>query len=97
MCIWDLMLDKWAPKKWWLYIEKVQSECLANKNIYCAKRAALQIGINTNDVNECVAKSFTCDKEHWKDENCRNTRIDTELELWRSYGSNIWPSVNINN
>ena len=73
---------------------KVHSECYSVINKDCSKRAHSQLGISWQKTTQCVDKSFT--GKDWKKEETFNTKIDNEIAYWKQYGTNIYPSIVIN-
>jgi hypothetical protein len=73
----------------------VHINCYSVINNECSKRAHLKLGLDYDKTQQCWKGSF--DTTNWGDENTNNTKIDTEIEYWRLYGSGIYPSIVVNN
>lgn len=94
MCVWEDLKSRNQTNKWWEYIQKVHSTCYSIINEDCSKRAHESLGLSWASTQECVKDSFTGDD--WKSGEVFNKKIDSEIAYWKQYGTNIYPSIVIN-
>jgi len=63
----------------------------------CSKRAHTFADINYKDTEKCVFDSFGgAAKKTWGESQVLNSLIDNEISYWKDYGTNIYPSIVIN-
>ena len=79
---------------WWEYIHEVHRTCNSVINEGCSKLAHRKLDLSFSTTRECVEKSFT--NKDWKESTAHNDKIDQQIEYWRQFGTNIYPSVVIN-
>lgn len=94
-CLHDKLEARGTEDKWWEYIARVHSTCYSVINEECSERAHQHLGLSWEETTKCVADSFT-EKSNWEDAKVHNTIIDKEIEYWKDFGTNIYPSVVIN-
>ena len=100
MCIYRQVYHKGANgrQKFWDYIKKVHDECEEGINEDCSKYGHKEVDVDWERTMECVQDSFsTPNKAEWVDKSTKNSFIDTDVEYWAKYGSNLFPSIVINN
>lgn len=55
------------------------------------------MNISWDDTQKCVAESFsTSNPAQWGSAETSNIKIDEEIMYWKNYGTNIYPSIVIN-
>ena len=100
MCIYDenYHLGKKESDKFFKYIKKVHAECEEGINEDCSRFGHKEVGLSWTKTNECVTKSWEIPDSHrWVNETVKNSMIDEDVEYWGKYGSNLFPSIVINN
>ena len=66
-------------------------------NDECSERAHEHMGLDFAKTQECVKDSFYgIDKSQWKNPSTKNKFIDVEIAYWKDFGTNIYPSIVIN-
>lgn len=84
--------------KFWKYIKTIHQECGSLVNLQCSKFAHREAGLDFEDTDKCVKKSFrNLPESEWAKESSNNTLIDQQIAYWMEYGSSLFPSVVINN
>ena len=94
LCMWENLASRNETKTWWDYIHEIHSKCYSIINEDCSRRAHSALGINWEETKRCVKESFT--SSDWKAASTSNTKIDKEIAYWKQYGTNIYPSIVIN-
>lgn len=86
-------------KQFWLYIQNVHDECGTDLNEDCSKYAHQNVeGLDWAETEECVKNSFSSpNKADWTKNTTKNSLIDKDIWYWSRYGSNVQPSIVINN
>ena len=60
-------------------------------------RAHEKVGLSWETTSKCVKSSFgNVNKPDWGKDSTKNTYIDKEISYWKEYGTNIYPSIVIN-
>lgn len=93
-CIWMQAEKTGSRQAFWDYIKAIRFICSSAVNEDCSVRGLNFAKINPKVVQKCVADSFT--SADWQDKSTNNTIIDKEIQYWRDYGTNVFPSVVIN-
>ena len=97
LCLWDDLSNKNATMKWWNYIHHIHSACYSVINEDCSMRAHEKVGLSWETTSKCVKSSFgNVNKPDWGKDSTKNTYIDKEISYWKEYGTNIYPSIVIN-
>ena len=94
LCIWEQAVAQNNTNLWWKYIQKVHSKCYSVINRDCSQRAHKALGIDWETTSQCLKNSFS--GKDWTGKNTYNTKIDSEISYWKQYGTNIYPSIVIN-
>jgi hypothetical protein len=94
LCLWEDQLAKNTTEKWWEYIHEVHRTCNSVINLDCSRNAHERLSLDWSTTDDCVQRSFT--GSDWQSLSSYNERIDNEIAYWREYGTNIYPSVVIN-
>lgn len=94
LCLWEDLDSRNMTSKWWAYIHEVHASCNSVINMDCSKNAHEKLGLSYTTTDNCVKNSFT--GTDWQSSNVRNDKIDEEISYWREYGTNIYPSIVIN-
>jgi hypothetical protein len=83
----------------WDYIYEVHSRCDNVLNMQCSKMGHKEVeGLDWETTIKCVKSSFsTPDESKWHEITTSNTFIDQDIEYWADYGTNLFPSIVINN
>ena len=97
MCLWEQFTTHNHTLKWWGYIQHVHQNCYSVINEDCSRRAHEQIHANWEHTMDCVKMSFNgVSEDRWGNAETKNTYIDREIAYWKDYGTNIYPSIVIN-
>ena len=97
LCLWDNMSKAGNTVGWWDYIKRVHSTCNSVINEDCSRRAHEYLQIDWEQTQQCVKKSFgNLPEDKWGDASTHNSFIDKEIKYWKDYGTNIYPSLVIN-
>ena len=95
--MWDHLSAANKTIDWWRYMKHVHAQCYSNINEDCSRRAHEQLNISWDDTQKCVAESFsTSNPAQWGAADTTNIKIDEEIKYWKQYGTNIYPSIVIN-
>ena len=100
MCIYKKAYERPETRKlFWDYIKTVHSRCDSVINEQCSMNAHKEVKpLNWMETMQCVTDSFsTPDKSKWHDPTTTNSVIDRDIEYWGKYGTNLFPSIVINN
>jgi len=83
----------------WDYIKYVHEQCGSDLNAECSEYAHKRVeGLDWKQTNECVEDTWSSpNKEDWTKKGITNDYIDRDVLYWARYGSNLFPSVVINN
>lgn len=81
---------------WFDYISRVHSVCYSVINEDCSREAHDHLGLDWDQTVKCVEDSFSKPKAKWSLNSCTNSIIDAEIAYWREFGTNIYPSIVIN-
>jgi len=95
-CLYTNMKEAKTPANWWDYIQRVHSTCYSVINEDCSRRAHEHLGFNWEETQKCVTDSFSA-PTGWKNGGVTNSIIDKEISYWTEFGTNIYPSIVINN
>lgn len=93
-CLWKNLKSTNQTELWWEYIEKVHQTCYSVINQECSERAHTLLNLSWSETNKCVRESFT--GKDWIAKGVHNDIIDKEVQLWKDYGTTVYPSVVIN-
>ena len=97
LCLWDNLKAENKTIQWWKYMQRVHSTCYSIINEDCSKRAHDWLKLDWTATNKCVKESFGgLDRDQWSGPSAHNTYIDKEISYWKEYGTNIYPSIVIN-
>jgi len=78
-------------------MQRVHSTCYSVINEDCSRRAHTWLKLDWDETNQCVKDSFGgLDADKWSQPSTHNTYIDKEISYWKEYGTNIYPSIVIN-
>ena len=85
----------------WDYIKEIHKNCGTELTKECSRNAHNKIKKpkpSWTETQKCVTDSFSLPRpETWTDNTTTNTLIEEDLRYWELYGSNLFPSVVINN
>ena len=98
-CLWNSLSESEGgdTSLWWSYISRVHKTCYSVINEDCSKSAFKKLELDWNENAKCVRSSFTSsDKSKWTAKKTRNTVIDSEISYWKEFGTNVYPSLVIN-
>ena len=93
-CLWKNLKAQNQTDLWWDYIENMHQHCYNVLNQDCSQRAHTKLNLSWSETNKCVRESFT--GKDWAAKEVSNTIIEKEIQLWRDYGTTVYPSVVIN-
>lgn len=94
-CIHKMSKEKKKPEIYWDYIKTVKAACDGLVNEYCSRQGLKKVGLDFDDVMECVNESFS--KDDWSSEEVTNEFIDDDINNWLALGTMRFPLVVINN
>ena len=87
-----------GSQKFWDYIATVHSECVEGINEDCSRYGHKEADLSWDKTQECIYDSWsTPDYESWVNSTATNYMIDNDVRYWAKYGSNLFPSIVINN
>jgi len=72
----------------------VHKSCNSVINTDCSRNAHKRLELDYKTTENCVGESFTGGE--WQDSTNFNEKIDEEIRYWREYGTNIYPSIVVN-
>lgn len=97
LCIWEDVVAKNDTTKWWKYMRRIHSTCYSVINEDCSQRAHEFSELDWDTTMSCVKESFGGkSRSTWGDAETTNKYIDKEINYWKEYGTNIYPSIVIN-
>ena len=75
----------------------MHSTCYSVINEDCSRRAHEFHNLDFEQTQKCVKDSFGgLPESKWGDASTSNSYIDKEIKYWKDYGTNIYPSLVIN-
>ena len=101
-CIYNITLNNKNPDMFWKYMSVFYQNCISKENFNedCSNSVIIGIGLNLNEIKECLTQSFvgtTYDKqqdEYYKI--LKNSILDREYQLRKEYLISRVPSITIN-
>lgn len=93
-CLWEMVKN--TPEKFFDYIKTAHDFCPDEKiNESCHDRGMRKVNISSIDVDQCVHQTFSQkgNKAYNLDE---NDFLSKELNDWQSFGSHMYPAVEVN-
>ena len=99
MCIYkEAYKTAGTRQKFWDYIKIVHEECDNVLNEECSKLGQRKVDIDWEKTQSCVENGFSdFHKENWVKKGVENHMIEKDIEYWKKYGTNLFPSIVINN
>lgn len=100
MCIYKQAYKGAGKKQWFFdYIKEVHEECDSLINEDCSRFGHKKVKeLDWEKTEQCVIDSFSTDKKgQWGNITTTNKMIEKDVEYWAKYGSNLFPSIVINN
>ncbi len=101
-CIFDHALKINKKLQYWNFMSKFHDKCIlkGNFNQICSNEVIEDVGINIEDINDCLYESFSAtsyEKQQTEYQKIfKNTILDKEYELRKQYLINRVPSITIN-
>lgn len=96
ICIYDKYYSESKTRHlWWAYMQYVHQNCYDIINEDCSKRAHERLSLNFQETDQCVKDSFN--GRNWTSPNTTNSKIDSEIGYWKTFGAGMYPAVVINN
>ena len=101
-CIYNITLNNKKSDMFWKYMSVFYQNCISKENFNedCSNGVITDIGLNLNEIKECLTQSFvgtTYDKQqnqYYKI--LKNTILDREYQLRKEYLISRVPSITIN-
>ena len=101
-CIYNITLNNKKSDMFWKYMSVFYQNCISKENFNedCSNGVITNIGLNLNEIKECLTQSFvgtTYDKQqnqYYKI--LKNTILDREYQLRKEYLISRVPSITIN-
>lgn len=94
--MYNRLLERDQVSQWFDYISRVHMTCYATINEDCSYNAHKHLELDWEKTQKCVEDSFSQPKEKWGESTCKNSIIDEEIAYWKEFGTNIYPSIVIN-
>jgi len=82
-----------SDKDWWTYISYLYTNCKGHVDRKCSRKGIESIGIEYDDIDDCVTNSFDEVNHALSD----NRILSKESEEWKKGGPSFAPALIINN
>jgi len=101
-CIYDYTLNQNKLDLFWKFMIQFHDKCIENENFneVCSNNVISDVGINSNEINDCVIKSFegtSYEKQQPEFQKVnKNNLLDNEYQLRKQFSISRVPSMIIN-
>jgi hypothetical protein len=94
-CMWNRLVGTKDESLWWDYISEAHKACFNDINRDCSRDAHTKVGLDFSLTQTCYDESWS--GSNYRSASTENSIIHAEIEYMQNYGTNLYPSVQINN